>query len=130
MAQTYAARFCTYLGGHVAEDREGPGLLYIDSDQLVFGRIRVPLGRILRFEVKTEEQVRRDVTLGRLLLFGIFAFGLKKTTRHREDYFCVTYRDDIDMERTMVFRCKAGDGNILANGLARALAAARQGRAQ
>jgi hypothetical protein len=45
-------------------------------------KFELDLQDITRLEIKNEEQITKDITLGRLLLLGPLAFGLKKTTKH------------------------------------------------
>lgn len=54
----------------------------------------VKLENIKDIQYKTEEEIRRDVTLTRLAVLGIFAFGLKKKSIETRYYLIVTTVDD------------------------------------
>jgi len=54
----------------------------------------VRLSQLIRYEVKTEKEIRRDVTLTRLVTLGIFAFGAKKKTEENTHYLILTYLDN------------------------------------
>lgn len=49
---------------------------------------KIPYDKIIKVSGKTEIQIKNDVTLTRLALFGIFAFGMKKE-RKESNYFLV-----------------------------------------
>ncbi|ORX22475.1 hypothetical protein BVF91_11585 [Thermoanaerobacterium sp. PSU-2] len=59
---------------------------------------------------KTEEQISKDVTLTRLLLVGIFAFGLKKKRVTHEQYLIINY----DKESNGIFQIPKLYINIVA----------------
>lgn len=42
---------------------------------------------------KTEQQIKEDVTLTRLALFGVFAFGMKKEKVNNKYYMVVEYKN-------------------------------------
>ena len=52
---------------------------------------KIPINQITRYELKTESEIQKDVTLTRLLALGIFAFGLKKKTEINNTYFILSY---------------------------------------
>jgi hypothetical protein len=55
---------------------------------------QIPFGRLGRIVTKTEEEVHRDVTLGRLLLFNVLAFGMKKRWVTRKKYTIIKGQDE------------------------------------
>ncbi len=57
------------------------------------GGVDIPKEDLLSVQEKTEEQISKDVTLTRLLAFGIFAFGLKKKRKSTEKYLILSYMD-------------------------------------
>ncbi len=73
--------------------------------------IDIPLGssvRILKEDLlsvqeKTESQISKDVTLTRLLAFGIFAFGLKKKRKTTDKYLILSYMDS-GQQVTAIFK--------------------------
>lgn len=48
----------------------------------------IPYDNIIKISAKTETQIKSDVTLTRLALFGLLAFGMKKEEK-KSDYFLV-----------------------------------------
>jgi len=63
----------------------------------------IPISQLTRYEVKTETEIRRDVTLTRLVVLGIFAFGVKKKTETNTQYLILTYIDN-GVDVTCVFK--------------------------
>lgn len=51
----------------------------------------IPINNIIDVKGKTEEQISKDVTLSRLLLTGILAFGLKKTKIKNRKFLVITH---------------------------------------
>lgn len=56
--------------------------------------IKIPFSAIKDISLKSEEQISKDVTLTRLFLLGIFAFGAKKKTRQITNYLVIEYESD------------------------------------
>ncbi len=52
---------------------------------------KIPINQITRYELKTESEIQKDVTLTRLLALGIFAFGVKKKTEINNTYLILSY---------------------------------------
>jgi len=63
----------------------------------------IPLSQIIRYEIKTETEIHKDVTLTRLLTLGIFAFGVKKTTKIEDQFFILSYKQN-EIEITCIFK--------------------------
>lgn len=66
---------------------------------------------ITRLEIKNEEQITKDVTLGRLLLLGPLAFGLKKTTKHETQYLILSYIEN-GITIDCIFKNEVRDQNL------------------
>lgn len=49
------------------------------------------ISKLIKYEVKTETEIQKDVTLTRLLALGIFAFGVKKKTKIEDQYLILSY---------------------------------------
>lgn len=58
-----------------------------------YGRV-VDFNDIIDMSIQTEEQVRNDVTLSRVILFGVFALGMKKEKRYMQKYLIINYLED------------------------------------
>jgi hypothetical protein len=99
-----------HLGGHP----------YLQANTIVFFQIRnnktiyfhkenvdtgkeIPISNLLKYEVKTESQIRHDATITRLLTLGIFAFGAKKKFETNTEYLILSYIDN-GIEVTCVFK--------------------------
>lgn len=52
---------------------------------------RIRMGDIQSVIIQTEEQIKNDVTLGRLVMFGVFALAMKKEKRYMEKYLIINY---------------------------------------
>lgn len=67
----------------------------IDAKGGLFGTtIKIPYGDIHDVQLQTEEQVSKDVTLTRLLLIGVLAFGAKKKTKTVNYCLVIDYEKD------------------------------------
>lgn len=98
-----------YVGGHPDITKEMKMNIVVgDKFELhyMFKKMAIDYANIERVEFKTEEQISKDVTLGRLLLFGVLAFGLKKKSVHKTGYLVITYKDEVLGEQKMIFRTK------------------------
>jgi len=84
-----------YMGGIPGLSNTGPSAAIITNQVLNIGlkgeATTILLGNIKYAVLKTEEQIQNDVTLGRLLLVGILAFGLKKKTVNKQIYLLVAF---------------------------------------
>lgn len=67
----------------------------IDAKGGLFGTtIKIPYTDIYDVQLQTEEQVSKDVTLTRLLLIGVLAFGAKKKTKTVNYCLVIDYEKD------------------------------------
>lgn len=67
------------------------------------GRIEtVPFYNVNRVYAKTEHQIREDVTLTRLAVMGIFAFGNKKEVESNRHYLVLSYQNIEDQEQNLI----------------------------
>ena len=53
--------------------------------------VKIPLENIRDVTLKSEEQISKDVTLTRLFLLGVFAFGAKKKRKQSTNYLVIEY---------------------------------------
>lgn len=102
---------CKYLGGHPAIIGEKDGLIQVNKAGIIFEpgltleTLYIPIENIIRGEFKTDEQITKDVTLTRLLAFGVFAFGMKKKRKEITNYVVLTYTEN-EIENTILFQTK------------------------
>lgn len=91
-----------YIGGIPQLKKSGEIDVYAYNKELqiyskagLFGTtVKIPYENIIDVQLQTEEQVSKDVTLTRLLLIGVFAFGAKKTTKTTQYCLVVEYSKD------------------------------------
>lgn len=76
-------------------------LLFISHNRQI--EIKIPLKDIIDVSTKMEDEVSRDVTLTRLLIFNVFAFGLKKEKHHLQKFLIIRYLDDKQEEKSLIF---------------------------
>jgi len=124
-AKLFTTAICDYLGGHPDIEQRTIGNIFVNKKGLFFDAsmspkyFYIPIQNIIKSEFKNEEQISKDVTLTRLLAFGIFAFGLKKKRKEVQNYLVVTY-DENGIENTIILESKN------ASALASAIIKARQ----
>jgi len=81
--------------------------IYFRKENINTG-MEIPISKLLKYEIKTESEIRHDVTLTRLLTLGIFAFGIKKKSKIEEQFLIISYiQNDVNIQ--CVF--KQCDGN-------------------
>jgi len=89
----------TYCGGMAAVSKTGDMVVsvlpnYIEICVGLFKKSIIPYETITGVSMKTDEQISKDVTLTRLLLLGVFAFGAKKKTKTVTNYLVIDYIDN------------------------------------
>lgn len=81
-----------YVGGHFERTGFVKNIrILITSKGLVFSHIDgiIPIEDIKGVDYKSSEQVEKDVTLTRLVAFGIYAFALKKEKKTVENFVII-----------------------------------------
>ncbi|EQC1537546.1 hypothetical protein [Clostridium botulinum] len=116
-----------YAGDYPNLAMSGMLKLKIDKDKLIFKQLwktyhKLDLKNITDVQLKTEEEISKDVTLTRLLAFGIFAFALKKK-RTNQRYFIIisTKEDGFDNDFVMEIDTAKGFGLPMAQGFVKTL---------
>ena len=77
--------------------------------------MEILISNLLKYEVKTESEIKHDVTLIRLLTLGIFAFGVKKKSKIEKQFLIISYTQN-DVKIQCVFeQCDKNQqlGNII-----------------
>jgi len=60
---------------------------------------KISINQITRYEIKSESEIQKDVTLTRLFALGILAFGLKKKTEINNSYILLSYeQNDVQID--------------------------------
>ena len=90
----------TYLGGHPRFLQQTSGVLTTKPEGLEFGVVfkgnfLIPYKAISTIEADTAERL----SIGRMLLVGIFAFAWKK----KDKFLKVTYKDETGFESNVIF---------------------------
>ncbi|MCI1959150.1 MAG: SHOCT domain-containing protein [Clostridia bacterium] len=68
---------------------------HVEFDLGMFkGKFKILYENITNISLKTSEQISKDVSLSNLLLFGVLAFGAKKTTKEITNYLVIDYSQD------------------------------------
>jgi hypothetical protein len=107
----YSKSLVVYIGGF-PEISGGENLkvnLKLNSEKLLIEFFTKKLAKdikiedIIDAECSTEEQISKDITLGRLIVFGALAFGLKKNNKITRKYAVITYKDEFGKQRSLVF---------------------------
>jgi len=95
----YQIWIAPYVDGNLGADTGAAVAVALldDSIHLSWDAVRehaqIPFVRLDRVTTKTEQEIYRDVTVGRLLLFGILAFGMKKKHVTRKSYTVISGKD-------------------------------------
>lgn len=106
-----------YVGGCIKYDKNFKGQLMVYNDKIellnsILDKYIINVEDIKSVEFKTYEQISKDVTLTRLLLVGIFAFGLKKKRVDTSNYAVIeTEKDKIIL--------KSKNANAIVNSIKR-----------
>ena len=85
-----------YLGGIPKLKKPGDAKVSVSSSCVsvsmgMFRKAKIPHESISDASFKTDEQISKDVTLTRLLLVGVFAFGAKKKTKMVSNNLAISY---------------------------------------
>ncbi|ENK1244723.1 hypothetical protein AB2063_002936 [Clostridium botulinum] len=116
-----------YAGDYPNVTCSGMLKLKIDNDKLVFKQLwktyyKLDLRNITDVQLKTEEEISKDVTLTRLLAFGIFAFGLKKKRTNQRHFIIIsTKEDEFNNDFVMEIDSAKGLGLTMAQGFVKTL---------
>lgn len=85
----YPSHMVDYVGGHYKEPN-GKRDIYIMliPQGLIMENVEdlIPYSEIKNISLKTEEEISSNVTLTRLIAFGVYAFALKKEKRKVKNY--------------------------------------------
>ncbi len=86
-----------YMGGY-ADHKKAKGILTFYQKQVEFSsplstKFTIPNSSITNIVVEGKDEVNRRVTVGRLLLVGVFAFALKKKSKDQEAYLTLELND-------------------------------------
>lgn len=110
-----------YLGGHPEILKEGAANLILEPDKVIIsipfkGKYELAYNEIT-MEQQTHEQISKNITLGRILLVGVFALAWKKKSVDRTGYITIRYMDK-DIGEVEIILKHDKPGEVLSNFLA------------
>ncbi|NFH34478.1 hypothetical protein FDC49_19520 [Clostridium sporogenes] len=117
----------SYKGDYPNVTCSGTLKLKIDKDKLIFKQLwktyhKLDLRNITDVQLKSETEISKDVTLTRLLAFGIFAFGLKKTKQDDRHFIIIsTEEEGFSNDFVMEVNDMKGLGLTMAQGFVKTL---------
>lgn len=101
---------CQYMGGHPDWNSSDKGILTVDNDKITYrsgllstSRFEIPIQEVTNANLQTQEQISRNVTLARVLMFGVFALGMKKKKVDTTQYLVISYKEN-GIENSVVFQ--------------------------
>ncbi|WP_061306764.1 SHOCT domain-containing protein [Clostridium botulinum] len=103
----------SYLGGHIdfncgipihgTIDIYEKGIVFVPSvKSYKFVGFSIPLEDVINVEYKESKDIEKDVTMTRLLLLGIYAFGAKKKKVENHNYLILTCNQN-GIENKIIF---------------------------
>jgi hypothetical protein len=92
-----------YIGGHPLYTKKMKVELVVDSNELRIPEMNltIPYNKLTNVQKMTQEKI----SALRLFLVGIFALAWKK----KKEFLVISYRDDAEIEHSMVFDTKEID---------------------
>ncbi len=116
-----------YGGGYANITMNGKLNLTIKKDKLIFSQLwktyhTLDIKNITDVHYKSEQEISKDVTLTRLLAFGIFAFGMKKKKVNNSYYIIIsTLEDGFPNDIVLEIENTVGLGATMAQGFVKTL---------
>lgn len=116
-----------HLGGHPYIGNDKPVLLAIKNNNTIcfiknlakqeyFGK-PISFNNIKDFSIKTEVELKKDITFTRLITLGVFAFAFKKKTEINNSYLTLSYFEN-EIEINCLFKNSIGNkqlGNLISD---------------
>ena len=116
-----------YGGGYPNITMNGQLNLALKKDKLTFSQLfkthyTLDIKNITNVQYKSEQEISKDVTLTRLLTFGLFAFGMKKKKTNNSYFIIISILED-EFENDIVLEIEntAGLGATMAQGFIKTL---------
>ena len=107
-----------YVGGHPDIDDEFSCRIYKKDDNLVLcnevnffptPKSTIPIASITNIQVEDKSSIEKKVTLGRILLVGVFALGWTKKEKHEINFITIDWNDGrFSHSTTFAFYGEAG----------------------
>ncbi len=88
----------THIGGHPYLQTNDNILFQIHKNNSIFfykentntGQ-EIPINQLVKYEFKTEDQIQRDATFTRFLIFGVASVAMQKKTQIHNEYLYLSY---------------------------------------
>lgn len=96
-----------YLGGFRDVSAPKKFDLIFKENEMIFNFINTSTSKIIQrgdindIEIMTQSQIKNEISLGKLLVFGILAFGMKKEEEEIKNYVVLKYKDN-DKHRSVI----------------------------
>lgn len=106
---TYIGGFSNIVGGKKAIIGVKEDFILISIGSLADGNTKtLPIDMIINAEIKTETQITRDVGLGKMAVFGVLAFAMKKDKNLVKSYLVIKCKDK-EEETNLIFDSVASE---------------------
>lgn len=100
-----------YVGGNSEIVEKSTCNIFLYKDKVIIKiknnnkkvNLKIPFDKIITIETKTQEQISREVTFGRLLVLGVFALAFKKEKSNTKYYIIIRYNDVNNKEQHIVY---------------------------
>lgn len=126
------AMWCTYIGGcpKILDTHITNVSIEKDENNLYFNNLTgdilsIPLSNIKDITVQSKEQISQRVTISRLILLGVFAFGAPKKEKKITKYIVINYSNDKSEDEDIILEHKQAP--IVAEKLHKAIFETSQG---
>lgn len=111
--------FAKYIGGFsdLAGGKDASILIKEDCINIFIGGVAdtvkktMPMDIVKNAEIKSEAQISKEVTMGRLLIFGPLAFAMKKEKNKVKNYLVITCEKE-GQEKSFIFESKCAENIV------------------
>lgn len=90
----YVGGFPDVEGGskaHIVVKKETINILF--GGVMIQGQKSIPMSSVINAETKSETQITKDVSLGKLIVFGVLAFAMKDSKTTVKNYLVISCND-------------------------------------
>jgi hypothetical protein len=93
--KNHTIEFDTYSGGVLFE--AGPTV----STNYIYYHYFLPISKIVNYSERDLAQIKRDVTLPRVLVLGVLSLAVQKKTETGTSYLLINYRDSNEVKQSL-----------------------------
>lgn len=112
--KTLVALNCIYIGGcpKVLDSHIKSVAIEKDDNNLILYKypkdiLSIPLDNIMDVTVQSKEEISKRVTISRLIVLGVFAFGVPKKEKNVTKYIVISYLNGKGEEEDIVIEHKS-----------------------